>query len=196
VPCCSYIWCDFAGGATCHAAILLCKQALAAARWRRPPAATTAAGLSGVFNFCWVCAQPLVQIGAGAGGHLFQKGKGMQQAAWYLPSHAQRAKERPQKRALPAATGTNLALSVAWRLQAQGYVARSAYKLQEIQEKHKLIKPGSQVLDLGCHPGAWLQVRQSGRRTILAAAKHCDGAAQEPAHNLCLFPALHAAGCL
>ncbi len=42
--------------------------------------------------------------------------------------------------------------------QAKGYVARSAFKLQEIQQKHKLIPPGGQVLDLGCHPGAWLQV--------------------------------------
>jgi 23S rRNA U2552 (ribose-2'-O)-methylase RlmE/FtsJ len=37
-------------------------------------------------------------------------------------------------------------------------VARSAFKLQEIQQKHKLIRPGGNVLDLGCHPGAWLQV--------------------------------------
>ncbi|KAI3429712.1 hypothetical protein D9Q98_005797 [Chlorella vulgaris] len=42
--------------------------------------------------------------------------------------------------------------------KAKGYVARSAYKLQEIQQKHKLIPPGGQILDLGCHPGAWLQV--------------------------------------
>ncbi|PSC74281.1 ribosomal RNA methyltransferase mitochondrial isoform X1 [Micractinium conductrix] len=42
--------------------------------------------------------------------------------------------------------------------KAKGYVARSAFKLQEIQQKHKLISPGGAVLDLGCHPGAWLQV--------------------------------------
>ena len=28
----------------------------------------------------------------------------------------------------------------------------------QLQEKFKLIKPGSSVLDLGCAPGAWLQV--------------------------------------
>lgn len=39
-----------------------------------------------------------------------------------------------------------------------GYVARSAFKLKEILEKRKLIKPGDYVLDLGCAPGAWLQV--------------------------------------
>ncbi|CAI9092380.1 OLC1v1027600C1 [Oldenlandia corymbosa var. corymbosa] len=38
------------------------------------------------------------------------------------------------------------------------YVARSAFKLLQMQEKYKLIKPGSSVLDLGCAPGAWLQV--------------------------------------
>lgn len=39
-----------------------------------------------------------------------------------------------------------------------GYVARSAYKLKEIQEKRTIIRRGARVLDLGCAPGAWLQV--------------------------------------
>ncbi|XP_050208920.1 uncharacterized protein LOC126659648 [Mercurialis annua] len=39
-----------------------------------------------------------------------------------------------------------------------GYLARSAFKLLQIQKQHKLITPGSSVLDLGCAPGAWLQV--------------------------------------
>ncbi|PON44770.1 Ribosomal RNA large subunit methyltransferase E [Parasponia andersonii] len=42
--------------------------------------------------------------------------------------------------------------------QRLGYVARSAFKLLQIQKQHKLITPGSSVLDLGCAPGAWLQV--------------------------------------
>ncbi|XP_027329753.1 uncharacterized protein LOC113846084 [Abrus precatorius] len=42
--------------------------------------------------------------------------------------------------------------------QRLGYVARSAFKLLQIQKQHKLINPGSSVLDLGCAPGAWLQV--------------------------------------
>lgn len=42
--------------------------------------------------------------------------------------------------------------------KSEGYVARSAYKLLEIQQKHKIIPNGGYVLDLGCHPGAWLQV--------------------------------------
>ncbi|MCC6428541.1 MAG: RlmE family RNA methyltransferase [Phycisphaerales bacterium] len=42
--------------------------------------------------------------------------------------------------------------------KADGYVARSAYKLLEINERKKLIRPGDVVLDLGCAPGSWLQV--------------------------------------
>jgi len=36
------------------------------------------------------------------------------------------------------------------------FPARSVYKLQEIQQKHQLIKKGYKVLDLGCAPGSWL----------------------------------------
>jgi 23S rRNA U2552 (ribose-2'-O)-methylase RlmE/FtsJ len=38
------------------------------------------------------------------------------------------------------------------------FVARSAFKLLEIQNKHRIIRPGGSVLDLGCAPGAFLQV--------------------------------------
>lgn len=37
-------------------------------------------------------------------------------------------------------------------------MSRAAYKLKEIQTKHRLIRPGARVLDLGCSPGAWMQV--------------------------------------
>jgi len=37
------------------------------------------------------------------------------------------------------------------------YPARSVYKLQEIQKRHRLIRSGSRVLDLGCAPGSWLK---------------------------------------
>ncbi|KAF2296081.1 hypothetical protein GH714_036036 [Hevea brasiliensis] len=42
--------------------------------------------------------------------------------------------------------------------QRLGYLARSAFKLLQIQKQYKLITLGSSVLDLGCAPGAWLQV--------------------------------------
>lgn len=41
--------------------------------------------------------------------------------------------------------------------QKDGYRARAAYKLKEIDETLKLIKPGQLVVDLGCAPGAWSQ---------------------------------------
>jgi len=37
----------------------------------------------------------------------------------------------------------------------QGFRTRSIYKLIEINEKYRLIKPKSWVLDLGCSPGSW-----------------------------------------
>ena len=37
----------------------------------------------------------------------------------------------------------------------QGFRTRSVYKLIEINEKYRLIKPKSWVLDLGCSPGSW-----------------------------------------
>lgn len=41
--------------------------------------------------------------------------------------------------------------------QKEGYRARAAYKLQEIDEHFKLIKAGALVVDLGSTPGAWSQ---------------------------------------
>jgi 23S rRNA (uridine2552-2'-O)-methyltransferase len=41
--------------------------------------------------------------------------------------------------------------------QKDGYRARAAYKLKEIDETFKLIRPGQIVVDLGCTPGAWSQ---------------------------------------
>jgi 23S rRNA (uridine2552-2'-O)-methyltransferase len=41
--------------------------------------------------------------------------------------------------------------------QKEGFRARAAYKLKEIDEQEKLIKPGQVVVDLGCTPGSWAQ---------------------------------------
>ncbi|MBS0467581.1 MAG: RlmE family RNA methyltransferase [Proteobacteria bacterium] len=41
--------------------------------------------------------------------------------------------------------------------QKEGYRARAAYKLKEIDEQFGLIKPGHTVVDLGSSPGAWSQ---------------------------------------
>lgn len=42
--------------------------------------------------------------------------------------------------------------------QIDGYRARAAYKLLEINEKDKLIRPGMLVMDLGSAPGSWSQI--------------------------------------
>lgn len=44
------------------------------------------------------------------------------------------------------------------RAQKEGYRSRACYKLLEIQEKDRLIKPGMCVVDLGSAPGGWSQV--------------------------------------
>ncbi|CAL61347.1 Ribosomal RNA large subunit methyltransferase J (rRNA (uridine-2'-O-)-methyltransferase) (23S rRNA methyltransferase) [Herminiimonas arsenicoxydans] len=41
--------------------------------------------------------------------------------------------------------------------QKEGYRARAVYKLKEIDESEKLIKPGQIIVDLGCTPGSWSQ---------------------------------------
>ena len=41
--------------------------------------------------------------------------------------------------------------------QKEGYRARAAYKLKEIDETEKLIKPGQIIVDLGSTPGSWSQ---------------------------------------
>ena len=46
------------------------------------------------------------------------------------------------------------------RAKREGYLARSAYKLLEIQERKRVLRRGDRVLDLGCAPGSWLQVAE------------------------------------
>ncbi len=41
--------------------------------------------------------------------------------------------------------------------QRDGYRSRAVYKLKELDEKKKLIKPGMTVIDLGAAPGGWTQ---------------------------------------
>jgi 23S rRNA (uridine2552-2'-O)-methyltransferase len=57
------------------------------------------------------------------------------------------------------------------RAQKEGYRARAAYKLTEIDDKDKLIKPGMTIVDLGSTPGSWSQVavqRLKGQGRIIA----------------------------
>lgn len=43
------------------------------------------------------------------------------------------------------------------RSQAEGWRSRAVYKLEEIDQKDKLIKPGMSIVDLGAAPGGWSQ---------------------------------------
>ena len=57
------------------------------------------------------------------------------------------------------------------RAQKEGYRARAAYKLIEIDDKDKLIKPGMTIVDLGSSPGSWSQVavqRLKGQGKVIA----------------------------
>lgn len=44
------------------------------------------------------------------------------------------------------------------KAQIDGYRARAAYKLIELNDKDKLIRPGALVVDLGSAPGSWSQI--------------------------------------
>jgi len=57
----------------------------------------------------------------------------------------------------------------------EGYRARAAYKLKEIDETLHLIKPGYLVVDLGCTPGAWSQYVRRRLSPSGAAVGALDG---------------------
>ncbi len=59
--------------------------------------------------------------------------------------------------------------------QKEGYRARAAYKLKEIDEQLSLIKPGNVVVDLGCAPGAWCQYLRRRMSPTGAAAGTLNG---------------------
>ena len=52
------------------------------------------------------------------------------------------------------------------RAKKEKWLARSVYKLQEIDNKFKLIRKGNHLLDLGCYPGSWTQyaLKKAGSR--------------------------------
>jgi 23S rRNA (uridine2552-2'-O)-methyltransferase len=55
------------------------------------------------------------------------------------------------------------------RAQAEGYRARSAFKLIELDDRYKLLAPGKRVVDLGAAPGGWSQVAAARVRSTDAS---------------------------
>jgi 23S rRNA (uridine2552-2'-O)-methyltransferase len=55
------------------------------------------------------------------------------------------------------------------RAKRDGYRSRAAYKLAEIDDKHRFLKPGAKVIDLGAAPGGWSQI--AAKRVAAATGK-------------------------
>jgi 23S rRNA (uridine2552-2'-O)-methyltransferase len=65
------------------------------------------------------------------------------------------------------------------RSKAEGYRSRSAYKLIEIDDRYRILKPGARVIDLGAAPGGWCQVaaervRSSEENPIVVGIDYLD----------------------
>ncbi|TSE35037.1 RlmE family RNA methyltransferase [Tepidimonas charontis] len=55
--------------------------------------------------------------------------------------------------------------------QKEGYRARAAYKLKELDEAFHLVRPGQCIVDLGCAPGAWCQYLRRRLGTVSRAGE-------------------------
>lgn len=79
------------------------------------------------------------------------------------------------------------------RSKKEGYRSRSAYKLTEIDERDKLLRPGMLVVDLGAAPGGWSQV---AAKRVGAAGKvvAIDLLPMEPVSGVIFLQADFAAG--
>jgi 23S rRNA (uridine2552-2'-O)-methyltransferase len=55
------------------------------------------------------------------------------------------------------------------RAKREGYRSRAAYKLIEIDDKYRFLKPGARVIDLGAAPGGWSQI--AAKRVGASAGK-------------------------
>lgn len=68
------------------------------------------------------------------------------------------------------------------KAQAMGYRSRAVFKLLEIQQKDRLLRPGMTVLDLGAAPGGWTQVTADlvGDRGVVIAS---DILPMDPVHG-------------
>lgn len=69
------------------------------------------------------------------------------------------------------------------KAQAEGMRSRAAYKLEEVLDRNRLLKPGMVVVDLGAAPGGWSQVLRKALRN-----KHGDDAGRVLALDILDMP--------
>jgi 23S rRNA (uridine2552-2'-O)-methyltransferase len=70
------------------------------------------------------------------------------------------------------------------KARAHGYRSRAAYKLAEIDDRLRLLKPGARVIDLGLAPGGWTQVAIERGVTHIAGVDLLPVDPLPPAHIL------------
>lgn len=92
---------------------------------------------------------------------------------------------KPKKKLNKAWLHDHLADPYVRLAQQEGYRARAAYKLQQIDEQIGLLKPGQLVVDLGAAPGAWSQYirRKTPASTVIAL----DVVALEPVEGVTIL---------
>ena len=75
------------------------------------------------------------------------------------------------------------------RAQLEGYRARAAFKLLEIDEKHKILSGARRIIDLGAAPGSWSQIAANVTRSTDAEPKvvAIDFLAMDPLPGVHIF---------
>jgi 23S rRNA (uridine2552-2'-O)-methyltransferase len=75
------------------------------------------------------------------------------------------------------------------RARAEGYRSRAAFKIKEMDEKHKLFHKGNRVVDLGAAPGGWSQVaaKAVGSTDLNPLVVGIDYLEMDPIHGVILF---------
>jgi 23S rRNA (uridine2552-2'-O)-methyltransferase len=71
------------------------------------------------------------------------------------------AKLKPDKRRTPSSRAwleRQISDPYVARAKREGFRSRAAFKLAEIDDKYRLLKPGSRVVDLGAAPGGWSEI--------------------------------------
>ncbi|PKQ09309.1 MAG: 23S rRNA methyltransferase [Alphaproteobacteria bacterium HGW-Alphaproteobacteria-12] len=53
----------------------------------------------------------------------------------------------------------------------EGYRSRAAFKLAEIDDKYRFLKPGGRIVDLGCAPGGWCQIAVARVKSLNAGER-------------------------